>query len=56
MEKKCKKCGKHKRSSNFRKIKKLYLVYESNICNSCIAERQKKRKDSWKEFADMMPV
>jgi hypothetical protein len=56
MEKKCSKCGKPKRLSHFRKIKKRDLVYESNICEDCIAERQKKRKESYREFADAMPV
>lgn len=54
--KKCSKCGLPKRNSCFRTIRKRDMKYESNICEDCIAARQKARKDSWKEYKEMLPI
>jgi hypothetical protein len=55
-DKKCSKCRISKRKACFRMIRKRDMKYESNICEDCIASRQKARKDSYKEYKEILPI
>lgn len=56
-EKKCKKCGKKKHISHFRK--RIFLSgreKRGETCDDCLAEKQKERRASFFEYADAMPI